>query len=232
MKKILVTILTIWFGVAILVSVYYEFKLGVDCIKEEGLLKGFFGCKKKPINPIGYVSMQISFLVRGLAWPYFLLSNSDGIVGERHIGSWGVINKGTPFTVATAIPISKEEDSKAVLLVFFNPKNSCKPELSFLAVVNDKLGDPVSQDKTSTWIQVSVGDISKKDYPTVFNRYTSGIEYAMRLDDELMGKMKEGQSILLAPSNVKQIWTFPLEGFETLANSQNAACKTAELSGN
>ncbi len=232
MKKILATILTIWFGGAILVSVYYEFKLGVDCIKEEGLLKGFFWCEKKPINPIGHISMQTNFLIRGLAWPYFLLSSSDGIVGERHAGSWGVMNKATPFTVATAIPISKEDNSKALLLVFFNPKNSCKPELSLLALVNDKLGDPESQDKNSTWIQVSVGDISKKDYPTVFNRYTSGIEYAMQLDYELMGKMKASQSILLAPSNITQIWTFPLDGFETLATSQNAACKTAESSGN
>lgn len=227
MKKILAAILTIWLGGAIVVSVYYELKLRVDCVKEEGLLKGFFWCDKQPLNPTGYVWMQTSFLVRGFAWPYFLFSSSEETAGERYAGSWGVMDKGTPFTIATAIPISKEDNLKAILLVFFNPKNSCKPELGFLALANDKLGDHESQDKTSTWMQVSVGGILKKNYPTVFNKYISGIEYAMRLDDGLMGKMKGSQSILLAPSNTTQNWTFPLDGFQTLATSQYAACKNS-----
>lgn len=227
MKKILTAVLTIWLGGAIVMSVYYELKLRADCIKEEGLLKGFFWCDKQPINPAGYLWMQTNFLVRGLAWPYFLFSSSDRTVSERRSGSWAVTDKGTPFTVATAIPISKEDNFKAILLVFFNPKNSCNPELSFLAIANDKLGDPESRDMTSTRMQVSVGSILKKDYPTVFNKYTSGIEYAMRLDDVLMGEMKGSQSIFIAPSNTTQNWTFPLNGFQTLATSQYAACKNS-----
>lgn len=225
MKKILAAILTLWLGGAIVVSVYYELKLRVDCIKDEGLLKGFFWCDKQPMNPGGYFWMQTNFLVRGFAWPYFLFSSSEGTPSERHSGSWGVLDKGTPFTVATTISISKEDNLKAMLLVFFNPKNSCNSELNFLAISNGKLGDPESRETTSTRMQVSVGSILKKDYPTVFNKYTSGIEYAMRLDDLLMGEMKGSRSIFLAPNNTTQNWTFPLDGFQTLATSQYAACK-------
>jgi hypothetical protein len=226
LRKLLAVALVIWLGGAIGMSVYYELRLRADCIDKEGLFKGIFWCDKQPMNPAGYLGTQTNFLFRGFAWPYFLFSSADNTTAVEKSGAWGVMETGTPFTIGTGFPISKEDNVKTFLLVFFNPKNLCNPELSLLAVAHGKLGDPESQEKTSTHLQISVGSIFQRDYLAVFNKYTSGIEYAIRLDDALFTEMKGNQTILIAPSNAPQRLTFPLDGFQTLSNSQYAACKS------
>ncbi len=226
MRRILVSVLAIWIGVGLAMSVYYEFKLGADCIKDEGLLKGFFWCSKKSITPAAHTAAQTNFLLRGLAWPYFLFRDSE-IANEGASGRWSVMENSTPYTVATAIPISNEDNLKAVLLVFFNPRNSCVPELSFLAMANNRLGDPEGQVRIPTDMRIAIDRETSRSYKAVFNRYTSGIEYAMRLDEELLAEMRKSRSILISPSNTTKNWTFSLSDFQAVSASQYASCKAS-----
>jgi len=207
-----------------LLSVYYEFKLRVDCVSEEGLLRGIFWCEKQPKTSAGFVSMQINFFIRGLAWPYLLFSAETTDPLMKEVGVWSVVDNGSPFSIATAIPISKDNAFKAILLVFFNPKNSCKPELSAMAIGNNKLGNPIDQNKLSTHLKISAGRMFDKDYLAVFNKYTSGVEYAIRLEDDLLEEMNIGKLVVVSPSNTTSAWEFSLEGFQTLANAQHSAC--------
>lgn len=206
-------------------SVYYELQLRTDCIKQEGLIKGLFWCEQQPVNPGAYTSMQMNFLARGFIWPFLLFSSSADKHDEKTVGAWAAVKNGTPYTISTSLVISKENNVTASLLVFFNPKNSCSPELSVMGTTDNRLGEPVSQDRTSKSLQLSVGKIVQKDYMSVFTRYSSGLEYAMRIDDALLMEMKSNPAIHVAPSDTPNSWTFPLDGFEALGSIQYSACK-------
>lgn len=225
MKKVLISLSAIWLIGAVLMSVYYELQLRTDCIKQEGLIKGLFWCEQQPMNPAGYTSMQMNFLVRGFIWPFLLFSSSEDKNDKEAVGAWAAVNNGTPYTIGTSLVISRENNVKALLLVFFNPKNSCSPELSVMGITDNRLGEPVSQDKTSKSLQLSVGKIVQKDYKSVFTRYSSGLEYAMQIDDALLMEMKSNPAINVAPSDTPNSWTFPLDGFEALGAIQYSACK-------
>ncbi|MDE2615629.1 MAG: hypothetical protein KGL73_01255 [Burkholderiales bacterium] len=224
MKRVLMTIAAVWFAGAVVMSIYYEAALRAGCIKEQGLLKGLFGCDEYPKTAPGYTGMQWGFLARGLAWPYFVVAGSPSDSSARKAGAWEALDGGTPFTVATSISISKDDDVRAILLVHFNPKNSCNPELSLLAVANGRLGEPVAQDKTSTRLRISVGGLVQKEYPSVFTRYTSGLEYAMRLDEILLKEMHVEKVFAVMPSGTPNTWIFPLDGFGLTGDAQREAC--------
>ena len=66
----------VWFVGAVVMTVVYELERRSDCIKEDGWFKGVFFCSSSSYNQFQQTSNYLSKFIKGLAWPYRLISFS------------------------------------------------------------------------------------------------------------------------------------------------------------
>lgn len=222
MKKIIKILLAIWLGGAIGMSIYYDIERKSTCIRQEGFWKGWLWCSTDPKTSFELSFQRMYFLLKGLAWPItiFLVEKEQVEASQQHV--WSAQRN------ETRIVVEKKGESGdslySILLVSYNPTIRCRPELSFLEVKGQKLGEPIRQDRLASILTLAVGKSQLTEHKAVKTEYSNGFELAIELDGETISKMQRGQFVEVGTGGYVPSTTFPLEQFSVSMESARISC--------
>lgn len=222
MKKIIMVLLAIWLGGAMGMSIYYDIERKSTCIRQEGFWKGWLWCSTDPKTSFELSFQRTYYLLKGFAWPIttFQVEKEQVEASERHVWS-------AQRNEARIIIEKKAETGDSlysILLVNYNPKMTCKPELSFLGMRGKKLGDPIRQDRLASTLTIAVGKSKSTEHKAVRTEYSNGFELAIALDTATVSKMQRGQFVEVGTGGYLPSTTFPLEQFGVSIESARNSC--------
>lgn len=126
--------LGVWFAGAVVMTVIYEYEQQIDCVKNEGWIKGLFWCSTDSISPAARGTKHFRVFIKGLMWPLNLISQDSGaprkptnslaLSDPDMVLTQEQFNKsatgGMYACYVAAIRIGKKEDSSAVSLIINN----------------------------------------------------------------------------------------------------------------
>lgn len=220
-KYFLGAVIAVWIFGALLMQIYYGYERKIDCIKNEGWLKGVFWCKTDSMTSIGLAATETEHFFRGLAWPIKLFMKFT----SQNKSDWAPISNAAPHTIATtAVSQSKEADFLPILLVFFNASNKCRPEIGLMGFSSRELGSPIERDMTSKSLMFSAAGFQTEKYQSVFTRYTGGFDYAFHLDDALLHELKNRKEVDVKATDMNRFFRFSLTGFAELSDKEYHSC--------
>lgn len=136
-------------------------------------------------------------------------------------GYWTV--QGSSAAETLTFPNSKGPIS---LLIIFNSKNNCKPEVALLLWQDKsmKLGDFAKQQLTKDIMTVT---IDGQNFPgfTTYTKYSNAIETSTAATEPFLSKMGIGRTANVKGTNKSPTIEFPLEGAASAIDTARRNCR-------